>query len=68
MSKPLPPLSQRMMEFIRPDFAPSDDLPSDEIGYSLYVLTWNLAVLQIDSPPVAMVNRHIQGFLLISEE
>lgn len=57
-----------MMEFIRPDFAPSDDLPSDEIGYSLYVLTWNLAVLQIDSPPVAMVNRHIQGFLLISEE
>lgn len=55
----LPPLSERMLEFLAPDFPSSAALPMNESSYRYYVFAWNLAVLPKDSTLAQMIGNGI---------
>lgn len=55
----LPPLSERMLEFVAPDFPPPTALPKYESSYRYYVFAWNLAVLPPKSSLAQMFENGI---------
>jgi len=58
--KALPALSQRMLEFLRPDFPLSSELPKEEGGYGLHIMAWNLATLPPASPAAKLIEDAIE--------
>ena len=57
----LPPLSERMLRFVAPDYPSATALPRVQSGYGFYIFAWNLAGLPAASPLVKMIEHGIAG-------